>query len=102
MAGKLVAAVYLVDRAYGGPEEGGWWYTYGELVRVIRTFPASLEHHVDRPIGRWLERYQQRLDATLNRGRRPISSVRSTGRYYVELHDDAAPASYPLVRPHYE
>jgi hypothetical protein len=25
--------VYLVDRCYGGPEEGGWWYDAGELVR---------------------------------------------------------------------
>ncbi len=30
--------VYLIDRAYGGPEEGGWWYDTGERVRIIRTF----------------------------------------------------------------
>src|SRR5262245_7305236 len=26
------AVVYEVDRGYGGPEEGGWWYDCGELV----------------------------------------------------------------------
>ena len=24
--------IYKVDRAYGGPEEGGWYYDVGELV----------------------------------------------------------------------
>lgn len=27
-------AVYSTDRVYGGPEEGGWWYTAGELEYV--------------------------------------------------------------------
>lgn len=30
-----VVAVYYEDRAYGGPEEGGWWYSTGELVDVL-------------------------------------------------------------------
>ena len=24
------ASIHLVDRAYGGPEEGGWYFDYGE------------------------------------------------------------------------
>jgi len=28
--------VYNVTRAYGGPEEGGWWYDEGELVESHR------------------------------------------------------------------
>ena len=24
--------IYELAQAYGGPEEGGWWYTYGEPV----------------------------------------------------------------------
>ena len=24
---KCFVRVYEVDKAYGGPEEGGWWYT---------------------------------------------------------------------------
>lgn len=24
--------VYKLDRLYGGPEEGGWWYTYGDCI----------------------------------------------------------------------
>lgn len=26
---------YATDRAYGGPEEGGWWYDVGELEKVV-------------------------------------------------------------------
>ncbi len=26
--------VYMADRAYGGPEEGGWYYTYGEALKL--------------------------------------------------------------------
>ncbi len=30
-----VIAVYERSRAYGGPEEGGWWYDCGELVTSL-------------------------------------------------------------------
>lgn len=30
-----IIARYNTDRLYGGPEEGGWWYTAGELDRVV-------------------------------------------------------------------
>ena len=33
-AGLVYVNVYLVHRAYGGPEEGGWWYDAGELVET--------------------------------------------------------------------
>lgn len=28
--------VYRVDRCYGGPEEGGWWYDVYECVESVR------------------------------------------------------------------
>lgn len=36
-----VLAFYDIDRAYGGPEEGGWWYDTGQLVRVWRTLKSE-------------------------------------------------------------
>jgi hypothetical protein len=42
------------------------------------------------------------LDATINKGRREISSVLSDGRYQAEVHEHAAPRGYPERRPHYE
>lgn len=34
--------VYDVGSAYGGPEEGGWWYDTGEFIKTIGT-AATLE-----------------------------------------------------------
>lgn len=34
MKKHYVIAVYDVDRHYGGPEEGGWYYTDGPIVGI--------------------------------------------------------------------
>ena len=98
MANKTVyiVAVYLCDRAYGGPEEGGWWYSTGELVRIIRTFKD------EERAAAYATRMNRLLNATINKGRREISSVLSDGRYYAEVHESIAPRHYPEHRPHYE
>jgi len=31
----VYVAVYSVYRVYGGPEEGGWWFDTGELIKVV-------------------------------------------------------------------
>lgn len=35
-AARYIVALYRIDRAYGGPEEGGWWYDTGDLDRPLR------------------------------------------------------------------
>lgn len=37
--------VYDVGQAYGGPEEGGWWYATGEFIKTIGT-AATLEEAI--------------------------------------------------------
>ncbi len=32
---RFVVALCEMGRAYGGPDEGGWWYETGELRRVL-------------------------------------------------------------------
>lgn len=93
---KYVVAVYMTDRAYGGPEEGGWWFDYGEHVRTVRTFPNAARADA------YAKRMNNVLDRTLNKGRREISSVLSEGRYSAEVHQGLAPQFYPETRPHYE
>jgi hypothetical protein len=94
---RYAVAVYLVELAYGGCEEGGWWYQCGELVRQMRTF-ISEERASD-----YCYRLNMLLDATLNKGRRPISSVASDGRYSARVMDGrTAPAGFPETRPYYE
>lgn len=41
-------AVYTSNRAYGGPEEGGWWYSCGELTEHAKI--------------RFFDRYQDAYD----------------------------------------
>lgn len=84
-------AVYLRDRAYGGPEEGGWWYDCGERqdrpIEGLRPSLLAFITHIEGAAHRFAEIVQQKLDA---------------GRYYAEVHRGYPPARYPERRPHYE
>lgn len=33
---SYLIAVYDCAQQFGGPEEGGWWYDAGTLVRVVK------------------------------------------------------------------
>ncbi|RWM85620.1 MAG: hypothetical protein EOR84_31650 [Mesorhizobium sp.] len=89
-------AFYEIDRVYGGPEECGWWYDTGRLVRIWCTFKAEERAcAVARRANRLLERLQQY---------RPEvgSIIYSGGRHSVAVYEDFAPKFYPEVRPPYE
>ena len=85
--------VYLTDRCYGGPEEGGWWYDCKVVQEVLR---CKDEAHAKIVYERKLEEYKEE-----NRNRRSdISSVLSEGRFDVTLQ--AWPGErQPAERPHY-
>jgi hypothetical protein len=38
MSKTFTVAFYEIDKAFGGNEEGGWWYDTGVLTRIVRTF----------------------------------------------------------------
>jgi len=96
-------AVYELDRRYGGPEEGGWWYDCGQLMRLVKVFKAAEEAHelcrrYNRPLA--FRREEQRK---IPFGRLSISSVNySGGHYQAEVHKLGPPISYPEQRPYYE
>lgn len=96
MATTYVLAFYEIDRAYGGPEEGGWWFDCGQLVRIVRTFKSEEKaYRAARRANGWLDRLQKHV--------RDVGSVAyDGGRYAAEVHEDFAPAHYPDQRPHYE
>lgn len=103
-------AVYLVDRAYGGPEEGGWWYTYGRriddrheysLFADITTCVPRLCYFEEEAYS-FAERTQRALDAGVNKGRRDIGSVLSTGVYDAVVNPGYPPKHFPESRPYYE
>ena len=95
---KYVVAVYEVDRAYGGGEEGGWWYDCGELVRVVRRFRSEDDARA----------YSRRMnDRLYNRMRYygiPSSSsvAYAGGEYEARVYDNNAPKYFPDNRPFYE
>ena len=99
-------AVYTEDQAYGGPEEGGWWYTTGNLI-------YNLEEGCKN--GALPQIFAKREDAVaaaakltegplerINHYRPAISSVRSQGRYVARVCDEYPEPSFPKERPHYE
>ena len=93
---RYCVAVYMIDKAYGGAEEGGWWYTYGDLVKLLKVFGNEKQAYD------YANRLNDRLETTLNKGRRSISSVLSEGRYSAKVYENSPPQHFPEVTPHYE
>ena len=73
--------VYMVDRAYGGPEEGGWWYDYGVPLKSMPTTALKAER-LCVCVRRWVD--------AQNEGRVSISSVASEGMYSARIEDHPA------------
>ncbi len=94
-----LVSVYLEDLAYGGPEEGGWYYNTGELVRTVKLF-RSEERAND--YCRRLNRKLRSREFGPNKDRRDISSVLSEGIYSADVHEDFAPRHFPERKPRYE
>lgn len=89
-AGVKFVNVYMVRRCYGGSEEGGWWFDAGELLETVVVASADAEERA------------KALEAQYsNEGRRPLSSVLSSGEFRVSV-DDKPGEDYPRERPHYE
>ena len=84
---------YHMDRAYGGPEEGGWWYTTGRFIDRLGTADTIEE-------ARTIEdRHQSEMDE-LNHGLPSIDSMASQGRNVI-LIDERPGADFPSERPYY-
>lgn len=93
---RFIVALYEIDRAYGGPEEGGWWYDTGSLARPLRVCPhEACADALAARVNRLLDR--------LERGRRPVGSVLyDGGRHRACVFAQIAPSGFPARRPHYE
>lgn len=91
--------LYLLNQGYGGPEEGGWWYTTGEFIRSHSFIFTDRIEARDR-----MELLNRRTDVLANdpRGSQAqLSSVTCTGRFNwcIEERDGE---NFPTHRPHYE
>jgi hypothetical protein len=96
MGQTFTVAFYEIDRAYGGSEEGGWWFNTGRLERIARTFKNEDAAY------KFCRRANSLLH-TIQRGSREVGSViYGGGRFTAEVYDTPPPAFYPETRPHYE
>lgn len=85
---KVWVTVYEVTRHYGGPEEGGWWYNWHD---VLRSFYVP-ERVADFRVRKLTPRY-------VNEGN--IYSVLGGTQYHVVIEATRF-ESQTTHRPHYE
>jgi hypothetical protein len=85
--------VYHVQLAYGGPEEGGWWYHAGERVECANVRGRDAAEYRE-----WLRLKWEMFDDS--RGLSPSDSI----GMIVIVGPDSYQGSdhYPDCRPHYE
>lgn len=88
---QFFVAVYSVSRCYGGPEEGGWWFDAGELVRqtAVNSYAEA-------------EELRDRLREGEFADEGPIYSVRSHDCYRIMIGIEPQAESFPEEAPHYE
>ena len=92
---RTILAFYEIDREYGGPEEGGWWYDSGTFVRAIAL-------HFDEATAVAAQQRANRLLERLQRHRREVYSVLySGGRYRAYTFTGLPPERFPERRPRY-
>jgi hypothetical protein len=87
--------IYELDRHYGGPEEGGWWYDSGTPVVSLALPDGTHEHEAQEAVDalRMVYTYANRMGSVLY----PEDGY----DYSVVLEEEPAKA-YPTERPYYE
>jgi hypothetical protein len=98
--GRLVwVALYEQSRVYGGPEEGGWYYTQSSLVTDARVyaevgfFPRAFADYKEAKAYReeWSKHYDERFKGS-----------HKLERFKVEDYvAQTLPTLHPIERPHY-
>ena len=84
---------YDHNRAYGGPEEGGWWFDTGTLLGSI---PCGSDEQVEAA-----KKYLKDLWGPKFEGNHGIGSVLCEGVLQICVEDEIG-HDYPIERPHYE
>jgi hypothetical protein len=115
---RYLVTVGLWDRAYGGGEEGGWYYDYSipvcspfELDEKYQNLPVGSMEHKRFAKVRTFDDYDEAcacalrwnllLDRWVNAERRELSSVASTGRFYAHIYRNEITPT-PTETPRYE
>jgi hypothetical protein len=89
LTGRWWVNVYLVNRHYGGPEEGGWWFDSGQPIASI---PIIGQAEARFAMNYWKKKYPK-TDCR-------YSSI--GGIDHDVLVQDHFAEAWPTERPHYE
>ena len=89
--------VYAVSRAYGGPEEGGWYFDIGE---VVASHPVRGERQEAILLAAMTELYGHLGKKDRNGGMGRFSVM--GGSDYVICVEDEKAEPFPAEYPHYE
>lgn len=82
---------YILDRCYGGPEEGGWWYNTGIIIGTHRfSDPKAADRAAERL-------YKQKG----GKEKYKLGSILCSGVYGVRLETNKG-RNFPQHRPYYE
>jgi len=97
---RYVIAVYELDRSYGGPEEGGWWYDTGSLVRIHKVVKSEDQAY---KIARRLNQGLAHKRFATGQPSPGISSVAYQGGHLAaRVFERTAPEYFPQQRPYFE
>jgi len=91
MLNKYYINVYELDRKYGGPEEGGWWFTTGTPAGTEVAF--TMEDAVE---------IRAKIMSELVMPRHRLGSVRYAGGEFTVLIEEHSAKKFPEQWPHYE
>lgn len=75
-----------IDRCYGGPEEGGWWYDWTHVQEIWTTGSRSAAKRLIESLRKEEDKYKPRHDRFSVLGGTDISFVRARSLSEVQSH----------------
>lgn len=90
-----------VGLAYGGPEEGGWWYDSGMPVEDWAPMKVNDEDRAYEICRELNESEHVRAEREEQYDYTSVLSYRSN-HYAYSVHETSIMTPYPQTRPHYE
>ena len=99
---EVFVAPYIHDRAYGGPEEGGWWFDTHSPIED-KKYTGEYRYKImrlDNAVN-YAKRANQLCKKFVNDGKHPMDSVNCEG-LVVYVITEGEPHHMPETKPHWE
>lgn len=92
---------HQVRQAYGGPEEGGWWYEQGTVVEDWKSPEFTTQEEAEEACRKLNEEENVRRESEEEYSMTSVLSYNSTF-YAYDVSKHYLAFNYPQERPHYE